>query len=127
MNTLDFKQEHSKEILEFEKETGKQAILRNGRVTGNFKLWLHENNIQLINTPCNHLLKFFLDFLKEHHYFSKKTLVGIYIQKAHPSKDEFDEIWKEFGRIIRRHLKSGVLEYYSVHNFKINKLVLEGL
>lgn len=119
-------EKHPKLISKFEKETGTKAILKNGKITGQFKHWLqqkiNEKNGQSINNP---LLKFFLNFLNEHHYFSKKLLVFNYIQKAQPPVDEFDDIRKKFGTIIRQHVKYGVLEYYSVHNFKINKIVLE--
>jgi len=127
-------------VLRFERETGTKAILKNGKITGQFKVWLRkkikEKNKKLneknkppkppINNPYNHiLLEFFLDFLNEHTYFAKNTLVGIYIQKAHPSVDEFDEIRRKFGTIIRQHVKIGVLEKYSYRTFKINKDMLE--
>ena len=49
------------------------------------------------------------------------------MDKTKQSKDNHDEIWKEFGTIIRQHVKYGILEKYSYTNFKINKVSLEGL
>ena len=115
MNTLDFKQEHSKEILEFEKETGKHAILY-GRVTGNFKLWLSKRN--------NYLFNFFLNYFQEHHYTTKKQMVAFYIQKKQPSEEELIHTQKKVGTVIRQYVKIGILEKYSKISYKINKIVL---
>jgi len=128
MDAIKTQQKYPKSISRFERTTGRHAIWRD-KVTGVFKMWLcteiRRKNKKPVNNHYNYiLLKFFLDFLNKHTYFAKKSLVGIYIEKAHSSVDEEDEIKKEFGRIIRQHVKYDILEKYSYYNYKINKVML---
>lgn len=120
---------YSRLIFDFRKENPRRPPFRSNNFTKTFLDWLlSQKNIKItykhqkINSDSyNHIPDFFLNFLKEHTYFSKNIIVGIYIDKTQSSKDNYNIIKKEFSEIIRRHLKYNVLEKYSAKTYKINK------
>jgi len=127
MNINEFQSKYSDLISEFEEENLNRLVIWRKYFTRTFLDWLlQQKNIKITvkyrkYQPYNHISEFFLNFLKEHAYFSKKLLIGIYKDEVHPSVDEYSNIKREFGELIHHHLKYGVLEHVSRDTYKINK------
>ncbi len=127
MNINEFKAKYSSLILEFKKEHPNKHAFWHKKFTKPFISWLQQQkNIKITYKykkfkPYNQISEFFLNYLKEHTYLAKKALVGTFIDKEHPPVEEFKSIKREFSSLISHHLKYGVIEHYSLYNFKINK------
>lgn len=125
MNINEFKYKYSEVVSEFlEENPGKRAFW--GKTcTKRLLDFLQQKNIKIIykftkGKPPNHVLEFFLNFLKEHSYFSKKLLIETYLQKINSFGDKFS-CEREFKVLIRRYLIYNVIEKYSIANYKVNK------
>lgn len=126
MILAEFKQKYNNLISEFLKENPNTRAFWHKDFTKPFISWLKKKNIKITYKytkiePYNKISEFFLNYLREHAYFSKKTIVGVYIDTIHPSEDDYKDIRREFRGLIYHHLKYGVLEHYSLNTFKINK------
>ncbi|KKN46934.1 hypothetical protein LCGC14_0668000 [marine sediment metagenome] len=122
----EFKQKYSNLIIEYEEENPDKHAIWHNDFTKSFISWLQKKNIKITYKyikikAYNKISEFFLNYLKEHAYLSKKALVGIYKDTIHPPVEEFKVIKREFSSLINYHLKYGVLEHYSLYTFKINK------
>ncbi len=115
----EFQKKYPKLINSFEKETGKNAIYYN-KINNQFIKWIIWIR-QKKDIWNNHIPEFFLNFLKEHHYFSLKILVGIYIDKEQPPTDKYDIIKSKFKILIRRFKAHKIISKYSSTNYKVNK------
>lgn len=132
MNINEFKQKHSDLIIDFEKTTGKHAIWHD-EITNPFIEHLQEKNIKInyklpktLIPKCYHYLphisEFWLNFLQENTFFTKKRVTDEYILEYKPPENECVIIMKkEFWNILRRLLKYGIIERYSISTYKINK------
>lgn len=131
MNINEFKQKHSDLIISFEETTGRNAIWHN-EITNPFIEHLQQNNIKINYKPLktlipkrynyiHHISEFWLRFLKEHTYFSKKQATEDYICEYYSPKNKCDNIKKDFNNIIRHFLKYGIVEHHSRDTYKINK------
>jgi len=130
----------TKLMLQFEEETGHNTTWAN-KITGKFEYWLFENNLKTSNFTnkrlsteeyrknksekqkevwSNQILEFFLHFLQEHTYFSKKLLLETYIHKINSVVDEFG-YEREFKVLIKHFEGHKVISKYSHTNYKINK------
>lgn len=122
----EFKQKYSNLIIEYNEENPDRHAIWHNEFTKPFLSWLQKRDIKIKYKyikiePYNKISEFFLNYLKEHAYVSKKALVGIFMNKEHTPENEIKDIQKEFRSLINSHLKYGVLEHYSLYNFKINK------
>lgn len=131
MDLNEFQDKYSNEITEFERTTGKHAIYHN-EITNPFIEHLQEKNINinyklpktLIPKRYNHIhniSKFWLNFLQNNTYFTKKRVTDEYILEYKPPENEHGSINKEFWNILRHLLKYGIIERYSASTYKINK------
>ena len=134
MNIDEFKQKYPNLITKFREENPHKCPFLNTRITKFFLYWLqqqknlkvtYKRSEQTEIKQYNHISEFFSNFLKEHAYFSQHLIIGIYTDKIQPSVDEYGEIKKEFGKLIREHVKYGILEKYNRDTYKINKELVE--
>ena len=131
MNIDEFKQKYPNLIAKFREEHPGRRPFLGKRFNTFFLYWLYlQKNIKITIKqteikPYNHISEFFSNFLKEHAYFSKRLIIGIYKDEVHPYADEYDIIEREFAKLISYGLRFGVLEKYSLYTFKINKELVE--
>lgn len=131
MNIFEFQDKYSNLISNFEETTGRNAIWHD-EITKRFIKYLQEKNIKinyrlsktLIPKRYNHLYhisEFWLKFLQENTYFTKKRVTEDYIREYYSPKNRCESIRKEFWSIIRYLIKYGIIEHYSKKSFKIHK------
>ena len=134
MNIYEFQEEYPNLITRFREENPHKRPFWNTRVTKFFLYWLQQQkNIKVTVKrteqtkiePDNHISEFFSNFLKEHTYFSKRLIIGIYKDEVHPYADEYDIIKREFAKLIGRGLRFGVIKKYSLYTFEIIKDMVE--
>ena len=131
MDIYEFQDKYSNLISNFEKETGKCAIWNNN-FTILFMNRLQQNNIKItFRLPkslipkryryLSEISEFWLEFLQDHSYFARKRITEDYITEYSISKDKCGSIKIEFKGILKHLLKYGIIEYYSLMVYKINK------
>ncbi len=131
MDINEFQNKYSNLISNFEKTTGRNAIWHN-EITNPFIEHLQEKNIKinyklpktLIPKRYNyihHISKFWLKFLQDHTYFSKKKVIDDYILEYYSPKNKCGSIKRDFNNLIRYFLKYGIVEHHSRDTYKINK------
>ena len=135
MNVDEFQSKYSILIDEFEEIAGKKAVW-SGRITKLFIEHLQEKNIKIsFKLPKTlipkqyhdlpYISEFWLNFLQENTYFTKKRVTEDYILKYNFPEDKCVNIKKDFHTLIRYFLRYGIIEHYNVGTYKINKKLVE--
>ena len=131
MNVSEFQSKYSNLIDKFEEIAGKNAVWH-GKITKSFIEHLQENNIKIsYKLPKTlipkryhylpHISEFWLNFLQENTYFTKRRVTDEYIREYYSPENRCDDIKIDFLILIRYFLRYGIIENYSRDTYKINK------
>ncbi len=142
-------QDLTPEMIQFEKETGKNAIF-NGKITGNFEYWMYwrrgkkkspqkkklekpeklstrgsskllKNEKIYENIDNNEIHNFFIEYLNQHCYINKRGVMNSYIDKNKIKQYSINRFNGAFNFLIKKYYKMGVLIPWSKATYRIDK------